>query len=119
MIKLEEKHAWLILKLGLVAVYLYFAYEQLSNPSAWEGLVPLWFADIVPAKTVVLANGTFELIASVLILLNFQVRWLALLLAIHLFVITGVVGFNPTGVRDFGLAMASLSLAIYDGRLRK
>lgn len=112
--KLTDKHAWCILKVGLAIVYFYFAYQQLANPDTWTGLVPLWVADIVPAGTVITINAVFEIIATVLILANFQVRWMALLLAAHLFVITGVVGFNPTGVRDFGLAMASLALAVHD-----
>lgn len=112
MIKFQEKTAWLVLKLGLVCVYLYFAYQQITSPGAWEGLIPLWIDNIVPASYVVKFNGIFEIVASIMLLANFQVRWVALVLAAHLFVITGVVGFNPTGARDFGLAMASLALAI-------
>jgi uncharacterized membrane protein YphA (DoxX/SURF4 family) len=118
MVKFKEEHSWLVLKVGLAIVYFYFAYQQLAEPNVWEGLVPLWIDNIVPARIMITINAVFEIVATICVLINFKTKWFAGLLALHLFVIVGVVGFNPTGVRDFGLAMASLAVAIkaFDGK---
>jgi len=45
---------------------------------------------------------------GVLLLLGIYTRIVSFFLAIHLFVISFSLGFNDLGVRDFGLAIATL-----------
>lgn len=64
------------------------------------------------ARTIILLNGAFEIIASTLLLLGFYTRITAILLGLHLLTITFSIGFTQTGVRDFGLSIATLAIAI-------
>ncbi len=65
------------------------------------------------ASTIIHLNGFLEIAASLLLILGLYVRWVALALALHLFVIAGSLGLNPLGVRDFGLSFATLALACF------
>jgi uncharacterized membrane protein YphA (DoxX/SURF4 family) len=107
-----EKYSSHILRYGLALVFIWFGLQQLTDPSLWEGFIPLWIADIVPTRSLVYANGVIEMIGAVMLITGFYVRWAALVLALHLFGIAARIGLNATGVRDFGLAMATLSIAL-------
>jgi uncharacterized membrane protein YphA (DoxX/SURF4 family) len=58
-------------------------------------------------------NGIFEIVMGTLLLVGWQVRWVALLLSLHLFGIMYTVGYNEIGVRDFGLAVALFSIFMH------
>jgi hypothetical protein len=45
--------------------------------------------------------------------LGLYVRWVALLLGLHLLVIAYEIGYNDIGVRDTTLAIACFSLALF------
>lgn len=94
-------------------MFLWFGVNQLMDSTLWEGFVPLWIVDLgVSAKLLVTVNGVMEVVLSVFLIFGWWVRWVALILALHLLGIAASIGFNATGVRDFGLAMATLSVAI-------
>jgi len=109
----KEKVGLHVLRFGLAAVFLWFGFSQLMDSAAWIGWVPEWTSlfGITP-NLIVLVNGTFEVIAGALLVAGFFVRPVALLLALHLVLITIEIGFNETGVRDFGLTMATFALAL-------
>ena len=104
----------LTLQYGLALVFLWFGFSQLTNPADWTSFVPLSVARLVPlpATAIVLLNGLLEVVCGLLLLLNIWVRWAALLLALHLAGITISIGYNSVAVRDFGLMMATFSLAL-------
>lgn len=110
----QEQIGLLVLRVGLAAVFLWFGFSQLFDSLNWIGWVPEWAVNLfhIPPAFIVLANGTFEVIAGALLVANFFVRPVAILLALHLVVITVEIGFNAIGVRDFGLTMATLALAL-------
>ena len=105
-------YAPLVLRLGLAAVVAWFGTSQLVNPNSWVNVVPAWAADIsgLSKLTIIHLNGWFEIITALLLALGVCVRWVALVLSVHLFVITIGFGASATGVRDFGLSMALLSI---------
>ena len=105
--------AFLILRLGFALVFVWFASSQLQNPEAWTGFLPA-FIDKLPISAVafVKINALYEIISAALLILGVWVRPVALFLAVHLFGIAFTVGFEATGVRDFGLAIGALALAI-------
>lgn len=106
-------YAPLVLRLGLAAVFLWFGYQQVMHVAQWESWVPAWaLASGVPAGTIVLANGWFEVIFGLLLVSGFYTWVVAGLLALHLFVITFDIGITAIGVRDFGLAVSTLALAL-------
>ena len=105
----------MVLRAGLVVLFLWFGLSQVGDPSAWVSWVPEWPTKLlgIDAYTVVLLNGIFESVLGVMLLLGLWTRWVALLLSLHLFFITYEIGWNDIGVRDFALATATLALALW------
>jgi len=106
-----------ILRLGLSAVFLWFGFSQLLDGLNWVAYIPDWAVNTfhLPPAMLVLANGLAEVILGALLAMGIWTRIVALLLALHLALITFTLGISPTGVRDFGLVLATLSLAVMGG----
>ena len=103
-----------VLRLGLATVYLWFGLTQLTDSGAWVSWVPAWTAALgLDPELVVLLNGAFETLLGACLAFGLFVRYAALALALHLFVIIFEIGLTAIGVRDFGLALATLALALY------
>lgn len=103
-------HGPAIVRIGMSLVFLWFGVNQWLHPSMWMGLVPHWISAIVSASVVVHTNGLFEILAGLCLLVGFQIRIVAILLCLHLIGIASTFGLSATGVRDFGLAIATLSI---------
>lgn len=105
----------IVLRLTLSAVFVWFGFSQILNPSAWTSLVPTWAVSLYHLSPlgVVYLNGVFEIIAGSLLALGFWVRWVALVLSIHLFVIAADFGINPIGVRDIGLSLSTFAIFLF------
>lgn len=104
-------YAPLVLRLGLAGVVAWFGTSQLVHPSAWMSVIPDWATGFGMSKlTILMLNGWFEIIAASLLALGILVRWVALVLSVHLFVIAASFGTSATGIRDFGLSFALLSV---------
>ncbi len=103
--------AFLVLRIGLALVFFWFAVSQLRDPAMWTGFLPR-FVDSLPVspENFVRMNAVFEIVCASLLVIGVWVRGAALLLALHLFGIAFTIGMSATGVRDFGLAVASLAL---------
>ena len=110
----SERFALPVLRAGLVALFLWFGLSQVLSPSDWIAWVPQWTESFgLSATTVVLLNGLFEVVLGALLAIGFYTRIAALLLSLHLAVIAYEIGYNDIGVRDFVLAVATLSLALF------
>lgn len=103
-----------VLRLGLAAMFLWFGFSQLFDSLNWVGYVPDWAVSLlhIPPAFIVMANGTLEVVAGALLAAGLLVRPVALILALHLIVITIEIGLTAIGVRDFGLTMATFALAL-------
>lgn len=103
----------LILRFGLAAVFLWFGFSQLLDGIHWVSLVPDWAVNLVhlPPAMIVLGNGLFEVVLGGLLAMGLWVRLSALLLGLHLALITFDIGLTAIGVRDFGLVAATIALA--------
>jgi len=110
-----KKFAPVVLRLGLVFVFVWFGTSQWMNQMMWVGLIPKWVVTIsgISAVTLVKINGTFELVMAVLLAFGVQVRIVAFLLFLHLVSIVSDVGLSSIGIRDTGLMMAALSVALH------
>ncbi len=105
-----ELYAPSILRYGMAAVILWFSLQQFTHADAWTAYVPdsvVSFSHLT-AVTLVYFNALFELIFGITLVFGWQTRLSALLLSLHLFDIMWVVGYGEIGVRDFGLAVATL-----------
>lgn len=99
-----------VLRYGMAAVILWFSLAQLFNASSWIAYIPDSVVSVTGLSAIVLVycNAIFELIFGILLVFGWQTRIVAFLLAVHLFDIMYVVGYGEIGVRDFGLAVATL-----------
>lgn len=100
----------MLLRLSLSFVFLWFGFSQLSNAAMWVSYVPTGATHIMTAGTLVLLNGLLEVTLGTLLAFGIFSRSVALILALHLLVISSSFGFTAIGVRDIGLSLATLSL---------
>ena len=121
---MNQQYSSFILRIGLAFVVLWFSINQFMNPEAWIGLVPS-FIPFNPLYVIYL-NAIFEIILGTALLVGFHTQLFAALFAVHLIPITFSLGYGASMVRDFGLLMASLSLAFsgskfwsFDGRKKR
>ena len=115
MINVNKNVGQIILRITLSLVFLYFSLNQLIDPSYWLGFVPNYALHFgLTAKMLVIGNGIFELIFGLMLLSGTYTRIAALLLSLHLIGIASTIGFgDPTGIRDLGLALATLSIVFF------
>lgn len=113
-IALIEYYAPSVLRYGMTAVILWFSLQQFLHPATWTAYVPDSAVAIThfSAIALVYVNATLEAVLGLMLLFGWQTRIVALLLALHLFDIMYVVGYGEIGVRDFGLAVATLVVSM-------
>jgi uncharacterized membrane protein YphA (DoxX/SURF4 family) len=107
-----------ILRLGLAVVFLYFGISQILDQSKWIYLVTdrffIFYIHEVLKSKLVFINGIFDLIIALSLISGIFIRIFSILEFIHLLSITiFYLGFEPSGIRDLGLAFAMLSLFFY------
>jgi len=111
-----KDYAPAVLRWGLAIVLFLFAYNQLTNASQWARLIPEWTSFISSnPETIVYINAIAEIILGLLLLVGLWTRVVAIIIALQLAQITFfVVGglSSPNGVRDFGLTVAAISIAL-------
>jgi len=103
-----------LLRLGLSAVFLWFGFSQLFDSVRWVSIVPNWAVDFlnIPPAFIVLGNGAFEVVLGSLLAMGIWTRLISLVLGLHLIPIMFDLGLTAVGVRDFGLVISSLTLAL-------
>ena len=109
------EYAPIVLRFGLVFLFLWFGISQITGPDSWTSWVPEWGNSIfgLGAAKLVILNGWFETIGGLLLALGLWTRWVALLLSLHLFLIAYEVGYNDIGARDFVLAISALAVSFF------
>lgn len=110
LISFFELYAPSVLRFGMAAVILWFSFAQFLHADVWTAYVPDGAVAITHVSAIVLVyfNAVFELIFGILLTFGWRTRLVAFLLAAHLFDIMWIVGYGEIGVRDFGLALATL-----------
>lgn len=104
-----------VLRLAMAFIFVWFGFSQFLNPASWTGFVPAWVVGLtgINATGIVYMNGIFEMIAGTLLALGVWVRWAALLLSAHLFVITIGLGMSAIGIRDLGLSISTFCIFLF------
>ena len=105
-----------ILRISLSLVFFWFGTNQILHPTNWTSLIPSFINNLgISSNLMVTLNGTMELALGALLILGLYTKFASLLLGLHLLGIASIFGLNsPTGVRDFGLALATLSIFFID-----
>lgn len=119
----SSRLSFLSLRLGLVAVFLWFGIDKFIHPLYW---LNAW----VPAKVVGLSgqvgvsgaqfvylNGIFELLVAVAVLFNVGLKFFSALAALFLVAVVSTVGISEVTVRDFGLIGGFISLFFWPARM--
>ena len=106
-----------VIRAGIAGVLFWFGFQELLAPEDWVGYVPDWIVSLgmLSSGAIVLLNGTLEVLCGILILLGVFTRPAALIMGLHLALIALSLGNNATAVRDWGLAFASIGLALTGG----
>ena len=109
-LKKLERWAPVVLRYGMCLVILWFGTQQFLHTDYWTAYVPDSVVSMtgLSLTTFVYINATFEVLFGLLLVIGWQTRIVALLLGLHLLDIMWVVGYGEIGVRDFGLAIATL-----------
>ena len=110
-----KTYAPVVLRIGIALVFMWFGYHQLVNQAMWISLIPHWAIAItgMSAGTLVIANGVFEVLMSLLLIFGYRLRTVGILLSLHLLMIICDIGLSAIGVRDAGLLFATIAIALY------
>lgn len=107
-------YSQVLLRVGISLVIIWFGLQQFTNAPMWTGYLPEWTGSLpISAITFVHLNAWFEITFGSLLLIGLYTRIVSILIALHLVGITYTVGYNPVGVRDFGLCVALFSIFLY------
>ena len=60
-----KRYSFLVLRIGISLVFLWFGFSQIKNPSGWIGMIPS-YAKFIPENLLIYSNGIIEIILSVL-----------------------------------------------------
>ena len=102
----------LVLRLGMAVVFAWFGLQQLIDPGSWIAFVPTFTTNpLISPESIILLNGWLEVVGAALLVMGFRTRIIALVLGLHMLFIAIETG-GAIGVRDFGLTVACLALAL-------
>ncbi len=104
------------LRYALALLFLWFGYQQLTHTVAWVLFLPDWTGKLpISPSLFVQMNGAMEVVLGLALAAGFFTRLVALALGLHLVIIAFSVGKDidaAIGVRDAGLAAATLAIAL-------
>ena len=106
-----KKYAPALTRISISLVFLWFGFNEIFNTEAWLIWLPQFAYNLpITPTTLVLINGTFEIIFGGLLLLGLFTRIAAFLLFIHLLGISFSIGYSDVAIRDLGLSLVTLSI---------
>ncbi len=103
-------HGTIILRIGLAAVFAFFCVTQLLDPQPYTGYLPLSLQRMANPTFFIYANAVLDGLLAIAIGFSILTRVAPLIGFVHLLSIAVSMGLNDVAVRDFGLALACLSL---------
>jgi len=107
----HSENASALLRVGVSLVFLWFGFNQVFFTEDWIAFLPDFVNSFsIKPTLLILANGTFEIIFGFLLLIGLFTKVVSFLLSLHLLSISISLGYNPTAIRDFGLALATFSV---------
>ena len=110
--KTHPEYSKILTRIAISIVFLWFGINQLINPENFMGYLPGFILLSSYAKTFIYINGILEIIFGTLLILGLFTRITALILGINLIGIILGLGYNDIAVRDFGLMLITLAIAL-------
>lgn len=107
-----KKYSPITLRAGIAIIFLWFGFSQIKNPGSWIKMMPEYIQSIAPfsPNTLIYMNGAFEIVFASLLLLGLYTRLTSFLLSLYLLHIVTILGYGPTAMRDFALAVATFAI---------
>lgn len=109
-----KKTSYHFLRVGLAITFLWIGILILRSPEAWGALLRPWAAAIlpVPLKEAMIGTAFLDIVIGVALLADLKIWIWSLIGAAHLGVVLTTTGINDITIRDIGLLVAVLALAI-------
>lgn len=106
-----------ILQIGLAFVLLYAGIAALLKPDDWIGFVPHWVTNFGTSRILALhLHSVAEVVLGVWLLINFKIKWAALLTALDIAAILVFAGLDSSvfivTFRDVGLLLMAIYLFV-------
>lgn len=109
----QQDYGQILLRWSMGLVFLIFGIMQIYAPTNWTGYLP----DFITGSSSVLfviVNGSVEIFLGLLIIFGLYTRIAAIILGVHLIGISVSLGFTALALRDWGIALATISIAFFD-----
>ena len=121
----SSRFSYLVLRLGLAAVFLWFGVDKILHPTywlnAWVTPTVRSMLDVIgiPAAQFIYLNGIFEILVGVSLVTNVMQRIFSLLAVLFIISIFIFVGLNEVTVRDIGLLGGFLAVLFWPNGNRR
>ncbi len=118
----STKYSYLVLRIGLAAVFFWFGIDKFFHPVYWlnawvpAGLVGFLIKFGVSGVQFVYLQGVFEVLIGLSLVTKVFIKFFSLVGVIFLIVVIAVIGFDEIAVRDIGLIGALLSVFLWPER---
>ncbi|MBI2662001.1 DoxX family membrane protein [Candidatus Woesearchaeota archaeon] len=107
---LKQEYGLILLRISVALVFVWFGVSQIYTPYNWIGFIPPFISSLISAQTVVMINGSLEIILGLMMIFGIYLRFAALVLGVHVIGIALSLGYTAVTVRDLGLGFASISV---------
>lgn len=105
-----------VLMVGMVTVFGAFGADKFLRPEIWIGWIPPWmedFAGMSQEMWLRIAGGIELLLAAALLFPQRLIRRIAAWgMVMHLIIVLTQTGVNDVFVRDFGLLLSAIAMAL-------
>lgn len=121
----SSQYSYLVLRLGLAAVFLWFGVDKMFHPAYWlNAWVPQGFQSFISrfglgVTQFIYLNGIFEILVGLSLVAGVFVKIFSALAIIFLFSVLVFVGISEVTVRDFAMIGGFMAVLLWpDGRNR-
>ena len=110
-----QTYAPAVLRIGIGLTILWFGVQMFIDTQTWMSYIPQYATDLtgLSLEQLTYINGVIEVTLSLCLILGVFVRTAAILMAVHIAFIALELGYNQIAIRDWGLALAALSIFFY------
>ena len=106
----STKYSYLVLRLGLAAVFFWFGIDKFFHPSYWiNAWTPAWFDSV----QLMYLLGIFEVLIGLSLLTKVFSKAFSLLGILFLLSIFAVIGITEVTIRDIGLMGGLLAVFLW------
>jgi|SRR3989344_9503527 len=118
------KYSFWFLKIGLVAVFLWFGFDKFIHPTYWlNAWVPAGFVSFLgrfglDGSQFVFLLGVFEILVGISLLTSVLTKFFSFLAIIFLVAVFFIAPFNEVVIRDFSLIGGLLAVLFWPHRRR-